>query len=116
MAELVDALVSNTNGAIRAGSIPAPGTEAGEVQTSPAFLLGIVSRRVVTIRKKKQRRHSITNVRAVFSGSGNSFENHYPPYLEVITDDSLSVSAPIFSRLVRFYRSRGYINSHLHIR
>ncbi len=26
MAELVDALVSNTNGAIRAGSIPAPGT------------------------------------------------------------------------------------------
>ena len=27
MAELVDALVSNTNGAIRAGSIPAPGTQ-----------------------------------------------------------------------------------------
>ncbi len=27
MAELVDALVSNTNEAIRAGSIPAPGTE-----------------------------------------------------------------------------------------
>ena len=27
MAELVDALVSNTNGAIRAGSIPAPGTK-----------------------------------------------------------------------------------------
>ena len=27
MAELVDALVSNTNGAIRAGSIPALGTE-----------------------------------------------------------------------------------------
>ena len=27
MAELVDALVSNTSGAIRAGSIPAPGTE-----------------------------------------------------------------------------------------
>ena len=26
MAELVDALVSNTSGAIRAGSIPAPGT------------------------------------------------------------------------------------------
>lgn len=26
MAELVDALVSNTNEAIRAGSIPAPGT------------------------------------------------------------------------------------------
>jgi hypothetical protein len=26
MAESVDALVSNTNGAIRAGSIPAPGT------------------------------------------------------------------------------------------
>ena len=28
MAESVDALVSNTSGAIRAGSIPAPGTEA----------------------------------------------------------------------------------------
>ena len=27
MAESVDALVSNTSGAIRAGSIPAPGTE-----------------------------------------------------------------------------------------
>ena len=27
MAELVDALVSNTSGAIRAGSIPAPGTK-----------------------------------------------------------------------------------------
>ena len=31
MAELVDALVSNTNGAIRAGSIPALGTEARKV-------------------------------------------------------------------------------------
>ena len=30
MAELVDALVSNTNGAIRAGSIPALGTEGEE--------------------------------------------------------------------------------------
>ena len=29
MAELVDALVSNTNGAIRAGSIPALGTTKG---------------------------------------------------------------------------------------
>ena len=29
MAELVDALVSNTNGAIRAGSIPALGTRKG---------------------------------------------------------------------------------------
>ncbi len=29
MAELVDALVSNTNGAIRAGSIPALGTIRG---------------------------------------------------------------------------------------
>ena len=29
MAELVDALVSNTNGAIRAGSIPALGTKRG---------------------------------------------------------------------------------------
>ena len=27
MAESVDALVSNTSGAIRAGSIPAPGTQ-----------------------------------------------------------------------------------------
>ena len=27
MAESVDALVSNTSGAIRAGSIPAPGTD-----------------------------------------------------------------------------------------
>ena len=30
MAESVDALVSNTSGAIRAGSTPAPGTEAVE--------------------------------------------------------------------------------------
>ena len=29
MAESVDALVSNTSGAIRAGSIPAPGTDNG---------------------------------------------------------------------------------------
>ena len=29
MAESVDALVSNTSGAIRAGSIPAPGTQKG---------------------------------------------------------------------------------------
>ncbi len=29
MAESVDALVSNTSGAIRAGSIPAPGTRSG---------------------------------------------------------------------------------------
>ena len=29
MAESVDALVSNTSGAIRAGSIPAPGTRKG---------------------------------------------------------------------------------------
>ena len=38
MAESVDALVSNTSGAIRAGSIPAPGTEAEKVEKlSPLF-------------------------------------------------------------------------------
>ena len=38
MAELVDALVSNTNAARRAGSIPALGTEAGkESFLSPLF-------------------------------------------------------------------------------
>ena len=38
MAELVDALVSNTNGAIRAGSIPAPGTQR-EVRKNFSFFL-----------------------------------------------------------------------------
>ena len=38
MAELVDALVSNTNAARRAGSIPALGTKAaGKEQSFPAF-------------------------------------------------------------------------------
>ena len=37
MAELVDALVSNTSGAIRAGSIPAPGTKRTEIQSSILF-------------------------------------------------------------------------------
>ena len=41
MAELVDALVSNTNGAIRAGSIPAPGTMK-ESQTVINQLYGIL--------------------------------------------------------------------------
>ena len=42
MAELVDALVSNTNGAIRAGSIPALGTRKGFSKAkSPADWLGI---------------------------------------------------------------------------
>ncbi len=36
MAELVDALVSNTNGASRAGSSPAQGTKAG--LKNPAFV------------------------------------------------------------------------------
>ena len=35
MAESVDALVSNTSGATRAGSTPALGTEKGEVLTPP---------------------------------------------------------------------------------
>ncbi len=38
MAELVDALVSNTNAARRAGSIPALGTEAEESQDSSTFV------------------------------------------------------------------------------
>ena len=37
MAESVDALVSNTNGAIRAGSIPALGTEKAGNHGLPAF-------------------------------------------------------------------------------
>ena len=43
MAESVDALVSNTSGAIRAGSIPAPGTNKIanlEIQGFAIFLLG----------------------------------------------------------------------------
>ena len=40
MAESVDALVSNTSGATRAGSTPALGTEAGKVERlSPLFFL-----------------------------------------------------------------------------
>ena len=40
MAESVDALVSITNGAIRAGSIPALGTEKQEARFAlPVFLL-----------------------------------------------------------------------------
>ena len=40
MAESVDALVSNTSGATRAGSTPALGTEAGKVEIlSPLFFL-----------------------------------------------------------------------------
>ena len=42
MAELVDALVSNTNGVIRAGSIPAPGTWQ-KSQTVVYKLFGIFS-------------------------------------------------------------------------
>ena len=38
MAELVDALVSNTNGAIRAGSIPARGTEKRKESILPLFV------------------------------------------------------------------------------
>ena len=38
MAELVDALVSNTNGAIRAGSIPAPGTQFKKPSSSIQLL------------------------------------------------------------------------------
>ncbi len=38
MAESVDALVSNTSGATRAGSTPALGTWSGEEQSSPDFL------------------------------------------------------------------------------
>ena len=41
MAELVDALVSNTNGAIRAGSIPALGTEAEDSSESSTFLFSL---------------------------------------------------------------------------
>ena len=41
MAESVDALVSNTRGAIRAGSIPAPGTRKGPTDTCRAFLYKI---------------------------------------------------------------------------
>ena len=37
MAESVDALVSNTSGATRAGSTPALGTNRGEEQSSPRF-------------------------------------------------------------------------------
>ena len=38
MAESVDALVSNTSGAIRAGSIPAPGTRtASQIPEKPFF-------------------------------------------------------------------------------
>ena len=38
MAELVDALVSNTSGAIRAGSIPALGTEKLSIELSNTWL------------------------------------------------------------------------------
>ena len=38
MAESVDALVSNTSGAIRAGSIPAPGTKKDSKNLSPFFV------------------------------------------------------------------------------
>ena len=41
MAESVDALVSNTSGATRAGSTPALGTEAGKVERlSPLIFFG----------------------------------------------------------------------------
>lgn len=39
MAESVDALVSNTSGAIRAGSIPALGTEKGSRRNSRTFFI-----------------------------------------------------------------------------
>ena len=38
MAESVDALVSNTNGAIRAGSIPAQGTDRRILTRESSFL------------------------------------------------------------------------------
>ena len=41
MAESVDALVSNTSGAIRAGSIPAPGTRKWPTDTCRPFLYPI---------------------------------------------------------------------------
>ena len=41
MAESVDALVSNTSGAIRAGSIPAPGTRKWPTETCRPFLYKI---------------------------------------------------------------------------
>ena len=41
MAESVDALVSNTSGAIRAGSIPAPGTSKWPTDTCRPFLYPI---------------------------------------------------------------------------
>ena len=41
MAESVDALVSNTSGAIRAGSIPAPGTLKWPTDTCRPFLYKI---------------------------------------------------------------------------
>ena len=41
MAESVDALVSNTSGAIRAGSIPAPGTHKWPTDTCRPFLYKI---------------------------------------------------------------------------
>ena len=47
MAESVDALVSNTSGAIRAGSIPAPGTQnrkSLKIKDLRFFLLGFVPR------------------------------------------------------------------------
>ena len=43
MAESVDALVSNTSGAIRAGSIPAPGTRKWPTDTCRPFLCPIFS-------------------------------------------------------------------------
>ena len=39
MAESVDALVSNTSGAIRAGSTPAQGTEKGDSQSRISFFI-----------------------------------------------------------------------------
>ena len=42
MAESVDALVSNTSGAIRAGSTPAQGTEKGVEQSAPFFLNSLI--------------------------------------------------------------------------
>ena len=41
MAESVDALVSNTSGAIHPGSIPGPGTDKGLSLESPLFFVWI---------------------------------------------------------------------------
>ena len=75
MAESVDALVSNTSGAIRAGSIPAPGTRKWPTDTCRPFLykifptfsphLTIILHRGIKILRKIQ--FSTTNVRFVGS-------------------------------------------------